>query len=94
MSCGPGCCGRPTALWAGLAQARGTEGRDALWAHPDLLPTAEDLEDPEAFLRGTTDLDISDFEDAVADERPSRRHAARGRRGTNGSGQERENPAG
>jgi hypothetical protein len=45
-----------------VTQARGTEGRDALWAHPDLLPTAEDLEDPDAFLRGTTELDISDFE--------------------------------
>jgi putative hydrolase len=60
-----------TALWTGLAQARGTDGRDALWAHPDLLPTADDLENPEAFLSGNTDLDISDLEDAVADEEPS-----------------------
>ncbi len=55
-----------TALWTGLTQARGTEGRDALWAHPDLLPTADDLENPDAFLSGGTgadDLDISDFED-------------------------------
>ena len=51
------------ALWTGLTLARGADGRDALWAHPDLLPTAEDLEDPDAFLRGTTELDISDFED-------------------------------
>jgi putative hydrolase len=52
------------ALWAGLAQERGTNGRDALWAHPDLLPTASDLENPEEFLRGSgpDDLDISDFE--------------------------------
>src|ERR1700749_3016324 len=52
-----------TALWAGVTLARGSEGRDAMWAHPDLLPTAGDLEDPDAFLRGTTELDISDFED-------------------------------
>jgi putative hydrolase len=52
-----------SALWTGVTQSRGIEGRDALWAHPDLLPTAEDLEDPDAFLRGTTDIDISDFED-------------------------------
>jgi hypothetical protein len=51
-----------TALWTGVTQSRGTDGRDALWAHPDLLPTAEDLEDPDAFLSGTTDLDISDLE--------------------------------
>jgi putative hydrolase len=53
------------ALWTDLAQARGVDGRDALWAHPDLLPTAEDLENPDAFLRGTTgtELDISDLEE-------------------------------
>jgi putative hydrolase len=49
-------------LWAGLGAARGADGRDALWGHPDLLPTADDLENPEAFVRGTDDLDISDFE--------------------------------
>ena len=53
------------AVWSGLTEARGTDGRDALWAHPDLLPTAGDLEDPDAFVRGSdpADLDISDFED-------------------------------
>jgi len=50
------------ALWAGLAQERGTSGRDALWAHPDLLPTASDLENPDEFLRGPDELDISDLE--------------------------------
>jgi putative hydrolase len=45
-------------LWTLLGQARGSEGRDALWAHPDLLPTAEDLDDPEAFVqRRETDLE-------------------------------------
>jgi Zincin-like metallopeptidase len=44
------------------------DGRDALWAHPDLLPTAEDLEDPDAFVRGSTDLDISDLEDAAPED--------------------------
>jgi putative hydrolase len=38
------------ALWRQLREERGIEGRDALWAHPDLLPTAEDLADPSAFL--------------------------------------------
>jgi putative hydrolase len=55
------------ALWSGLAQARGTDGRDALWAHPDLLPTAADLEDPDAFVRGSDDLDISSLEDEAGD---------------------------
>jgi len=58
-----------TALWTGVTQARGTDGRDALWAHPDLLPTSDDLENPDAFLSGSTDitditdLDISDLEE-------------------------------
>ena len=55
-------------LWAGLTQARGLDGRDALWAHPDLLPTAADLENPDGFVRGTDDLDISDLEDEPGDE--------------------------
>jgi putative hydrolase len=50
-------------LWAGLGSGRGTDGRDALWDHPDLLPSAEDLADPEAFVRGQNDIDISDLSD-------------------------------
>lgn len=49
-------------LWAGLGAARGVDGRDALWGHPDLLPTAEDLADPDAFVRGQQEFDISDLE--------------------------------
>ncbi|WP_019634655.1 zinc-dependent metalloprotease [Actinomadura atramentaria] len=40
------------ALWRALAEARGADGRDAIWDHPDLLPGADDLDDPEAFVRG------------------------------------------
>jgi len=46
------------AIWAGLTEARGIDARDAVWAHPDLLPTTEDLGEPEAFLRGGPELDI------------------------------------
>jgi putative hydrolase len=51
-----------TAIWQGLTEARGIDGRDALWAHPDLLPTADDLENPDAFVRGQPEFDISDLE--------------------------------
>jgi putative hydrolase len=54
-------------LWAGVTQVRGSDGRDALWAHPDLLPTSDDLENPDAFLSGATeisDLDIAKLEDS------------------------------
>src|SRR5213079_2858367 len=47
------------AIWQGLTEARGVDGRDALWAHPDLLPTAEDLDDPDGFVRGRPELDTS-----------------------------------
>jgi putative hydrolase len=47
------------AIWRGLTSARGVDGRDAVWAHPDLLPTASDFDDPDGFVRGRPDLDIS-----------------------------------
>ncbi|MGI8677573.1 MAG: zinc-dependent metalloprotease [Jatrophihabitans sp.] len=34
------------ALWWAVTEKRGISGRDAIWAHPDLLPTADDLDDP------------------------------------------------
>jgi putative hydrolase len=37
-------------LWRLLGEQRGTAGRDALWAHPDLVPSADDLDDPAAFV--------------------------------------------
>jgi len=39
-------------LWQALAEARGADGRDAVWASLDLLPTADDLDDPLGFVRG------------------------------------------
>jgi putative hydrolase len=42
-------------LWRLLGEQRGTTGRDALWAHPDLIPSADDLDDPAAFV-GRTEL--------------------------------------
>jgi putative hydrolase len=34
------------ALWSSVTEARGVEGRDTLWTHPDLLPGPSDLDDP------------------------------------------------
>ena len=52
------------ALWGLLATRRGIDARDALWAHPDLLPTATDLDDPFAYVdRDEGDqFDISAFD--------------------------------
>jgi putative hydrolase len=37
------------ALWAQIARDNGTEARDAVWDHPDLLPTSQDLDDPAGY---------------------------------------------
>jgi putative hydrolase len=39
-------------LWAALRDARGMDGRDAVWSHPDLAPTSADLDDPLGFVAG------------------------------------------
>ena len=39
-----------TSLWKAVTETHGVEIRDGLWAHPDFLPTAEDLSAPEAFI--------------------------------------------
>ena len=39
-------------LWAALRDARGVEGRDTVWSHPDLVPTSADLDDPLGFVTG------------------------------------------
>ncbi|MBT2525814.1 zinc-dependent metalloprotease [Streptomyces sp. ISL-99] len=48
-------------LWASLTDARGLDGRDALWEHPDMLPTAEDLDDPDGFVH-REQLDFSEID--------------------------------
>ena len=49
-------------LWALLKAERGMEGRDAVWQHPDLLPTAEDLDDPQGFSERRKLAEASDSE--------------------------------
>lgn len=53
------------AVWAALTAHRGIEGRDALWGHPDLLPTQEAFADPESFARSKLDLgDLGELGDS------------------------------
>jgi putative hydrolase len=52
-------------LWAAVHEARGAEGRDDLWGHPDLLPHAEDLDGDEAieaFVERSKPLDLSELD--------------------------------
>jgi putative hydrolase len=38
------------ALWQAVTDAIGVEARDELWSHPDLMPTAADLDSPAALI--------------------------------------------
>lgn len=42
-------------LWAAVEHHRGSDGRDAVWRHPDLLPTAADIADPLPFASGVAE---------------------------------------
>lgn len=58
-------------LWERLTEAVGTDARDGVWQHPDLLPSAADLDEPAGFIDrmiggDTTGID-SAFEQAIAD---------------------------
>jgi putative hydrolase len=59
-----------SALWGSLRSRQGHEARDAVWAHPDLLPTASDLDDPLGFRENMPDVEeITDeaFDQAIAE---------------------------
>src|SRR5690606_38827616 len=43
------------AMWQQLTDAVGAERRDALWSHPDLVPSSEDIDDPAALVARITD---------------------------------------
>jgi len=57
-------------LWGSLRDRQGVAGRDAVWAHPDLLPSAADLDDPLGFredMSEPTALSDADFDAAIAE---------------------------
>jgi putative hydrolase len=62
------------AMWQAVTDAVGQEQRDALWSHPDLVPTSADLDDPAALvarlLAGAPEPDEMDqaLEDLLREE--------------------------
>jgi putative hydrolase len=59
-----------SALWGSLRSRQGHQARDAVWAHPDLLPGPDDLDDPLGFREGLaepTSLTDAEFDAALAD---------------------------
>jgi putative hydrolase len=52
-------------LWRAVLAEQGQGGREAVWAHPDLLPGADDLDDPAGFARGgAAPLDLSGLDES------------------------------
>lgn len=55
-------------LWGSLRTRQGVEARDAVWLHPDLLPTAADLDDPLGFREDVgkaEEMTDADFDEAL-----------------------------
>ena len=68
------------AMWQKVSDAVGDDRRDALWAHPDLIPSDTDIDDPTALIaRLTADVRIPDdvdmaIEDLLNDDGENRPH--------------------
>ncbi|MEN0129401.1 MAG: zinc-dependent metalloprotease [Brevundimonas sp.] len=56
-------------LWALIARENGTQARDAVWDHPDLLPTSQDLDDPAGYStrRATAVDEAAEVDRALAE---------------------------
>ena len=54
------------ALWRTLTEQAGAEARDKVWAHPDLLPDASDLDSPAGFVDRMLGGDTGVFDDPIA----------------------------
>ncbi|MFW0792406.1 zinc-dependent metalloprotease [Gordonia sp. CPCC 205515] len=55
-----------SALWQQLLDASDLTRRDGVWAHPDLMPDAEDLDNPAGFIDGVIGGGTSTFDDPIA----------------------------
>lgn len=54
-------------VWRQLRESPGgIEARDGLWEHPDLLPSAKDLEDATGFVGTTSQFSADDFDAAIS----------------------------
>ena len=54
-------------LWAALESKGGAAARDGAWAHPDVAPTAADLDDPLGYVDRFTHGGTWDEMDAALD---------------------------
>lgn len=60
------------AMWQLVLEKGGSSARDGLWEHPDLLPTAEEIEDPNLLLKrlglaeNSGEAELDDFDRELA----------------------------
>ncbi|MFC9787799.1 zinc-dependent metalloprotease [Rhodococcus sp. NPDC127528] len=73
-------------LWRQLTEAAGMDGRDGVWAHPDLLPDSTDLDDPAAFVDRVVGGGSSTFDDPIAQLEATEAREREEREGPSGAG--------
>lgn len=56
-----------SSLWKLVGDQHGADKRDGLWSHPDLMPNAEDLDDPMEFSERLGDQSTIDSMDPMAE---------------------------
>ncbi|MFI5777692.1 zinc-dependent metalloprotease [Nocardia sp. NPDC051570] len=71
-------------LWRRLTTDAGLEARDAVWAHPDLLPSSEDLDNPAGFIDGVIGGGTAVFDDPLAQLAETEARERREREGRTG----------
>jgi uncharacterized protein (DUF2342 family) len=55
------------AMWRQVTEAVGIQKRDALWNHPDLMPTADDIDNPSALIVKLRDTNDDAMDQALRD---------------------------
>ena len=56
-----------SALWRSLVEASDISTRDGVWAHPDLMPDADDLDNPAGFIDRVIGGDVGGIDEAIAE---------------------------
>lgn len=56
-------------MWQKITDAVGAELRDSLWSHPDLVPSGDDIDDPEALIArlSSSEPELDDVDRAIED---------------------------
>ncbi|NDL61045.1 zinc-dependent metalloprotease [Phytoactinopolyspora mesophila] len=64
------------AFWAAAREKHDISGRDGVWAHPDLMPSSDDLTDPAAFFDRDQLMDVSSLDEVINAEQEAGQSSA------------------